>query len=412
MRAGGNEEEKKIVMSLVLLDKNMLLLKDWSNVIENLSLNTSVFLKNNKEISRNYDESKENMSEIGFNVFTITSDLYYRENYHSDIIKAILDPNEKHLQKTKYLFLFFKLLSKANNSISINEANYKNSKVIREQSRIDILIADETSKRAIIIENKINNAVDMNRQLPRYYNEVKKDYHIDAIVYLTLDSSKRPDKTDWTKKEQKNIENILVIVPSFDRNSRPNMYSDWLLPSIIESNNIDSSYLLRQYANLLKYLNTNSMDSVSLELFYDKLKENDNLKTAISIKNMLNDLPEYLAMRVEDRYKGNCYPFKKIWRYQKSDTVFEAFEQANLYLKLDVWCGEYGYKTFFWNPQNDSYDIKEDFKGVTMLSKLENDNGKKNSIVKSFNLFEEELLFEFIDEIINTLKQRKITSDV
>jgi hypothetical protein len=387
----------------------MQLLRDWNKNFEFHFAKTNGFLNQCKTTSRSYDKSKDNISEIGFNVFKITSDLYYRENFHSDIIKALLDPREKHFQNTKYLYLFFKLLNKAKKSIVINEDNYKNAKVVREQSKIDILITDETSKRAIIIENKINNAIDMNRQLPRYFNEVKKDYHIDAIVYLTLDSSKRPDKNDWTKEEQKSIENLLVIIPSFDRNDRPNIYANWLLPAIIESNDVDSSYLIRQYANLLKYLNTNYMDTVSLESFYETLKENDNLKTAISIKNMLNDLPEYLAIRIEDKYKSNCYPFQKIWRYQKSDTVFEAFEMENLYLKIDVWCGESGYKAFFWNPRNENYDIKEDFKDIDILKNLENDNGKKNSIVKQFMLFEEDLLYAFIDELINVLK-KKITN--
>ena len=145
------------------------------------------------------------------------------------------------------------------------------------------------------------------------------------------------------------------------------------------------------------------MDAVSLERFYETLKDSDNLKTAISIKNMLSDLPEYLAIRIEDKYKGNCFPFQKIWRYQKNDTVFEAFEMDNLYLKLDVWCGEFGYKLFFWNPRNENYEIKEDFKNIDILRNLENDNGKRNSVVKHFKLFEEELLFAFIDELKNVL---------
>lgn len=385
------------------------MLEEWRNILNVHIAGMNELLNESKNISKSYDKSKKDKSEIGFNVFNITSDLYYRENFHSDIIKAILDPKEKHNQNTKFLYLFIDLLNKVNASTLILEDNYKNVTVVREKSNIDILITDETTKRAIIIENKINNAVDMNRQLPRYFNEVKQKYIVDAIVYLTLDSSKRPDKHDWTKDELTAINNLLKIIPSFDRNDRPNVYKDWLLPAIIESNDIDSTYLLRQYATLLKFLNTNYMDTVSLEKFYETLKEKDNLKTSISIKNMLNDLPEYLAIRVEDKYKNNCYPFQKIWRYKLSDTVFEAFQMENLYLKLDIWCGEYGYKAIFWNPQNENYDIKEDFKDIDILKDLDYDNGKKYSIVKQFLLFEEELLFSFIDQLLDVLK-KKITN--
>lgn len=387
----------------------MQILNEWRTNLNVHFTEINELLNESKSIGKSYEKSKKEKSDIGFNVFSITSDLYYRENFHSDIIKALLDPKEKHNQNTKFLYLFIDLLNKVNTSTIILEDNYKNVNVAREQSNIDILITDETTKRAIIIENKINNAVDMNRQLPRYYNEVKKNYFVDAIVYLTLNSSKRPDKHDWTKDELTAINYLLKIIPSFDRHDRPNIYKDWLLPAIIESNDIDSTYLLRQYATLLKFLNTNYMDTVSLEKFYEILKEKDNLKTSISIKNMLNELPEYLAIRIEDKYKNNCYPFQKIWRYKLSDTVFEAFQMENLYLKLDVWCGDYGYKAIFWNPQNENYDIKEDFKDFDILRELEYDNGKKYSIVKHFSLFEEELLFSFIDQLIDILK-KKITN--
>jgi len=387
----------------------MQILEEWRNNLNVHFTEMNELLNESKSISKSYDKSKKDKSEIGFNVFNITSDLYYRENFHSDIIKALLDPKEKHNQNTKFLYLFIDLLNKVNTSTIILEDNYKNVNVVREQSNIDILITDETTKRAIIIENKINNAVDKNRQLPRYYNEVKQNYFVDAIVYLTLDSSKRPDKHDWTKDELIAIDNLLKIIPSFDRHDRPNVYKDWLLPAIIESNDIDSTYLLRQYATLLKFLNTNYMDTVSLEKFYEILKEKDNLKTSISIKNMLNELPEYLAIRVEDKYKNNCYPFQKIWRYKQTDTVFEAFQMENLYLKLDIWCGEYGYNAIFWNPQNENYDIKEDFKDIDIFKDFEYNNGKKFSIVKKFSLFEEGLLFSFIDQLLDVLK-KKITN--
>jgi hypothetical protein len=385
---------------------NMRLLEDWNKVITEHSAKTNELLSNCKKISRDYDKSKENMSDIGFNVFKITSDLYYRENFHSDVIKALLDPEEKHFQNTKYLYLFFKLINKSKSSIVIDEDDYKNTKVGREQSRIDILITDASSKRAIIIENKINNAIDPNRQLPRYYNKVKKDYQIDAIVYLTLDSSKRPDRIDWTEEELLSIEKLLVIIPSFDRSGRPSLYNDWLLPSIIETNDIDSSYLLRQYANLLKFLNTNNMDTVSLEKFYETLKEVDNLKTAFSIRNMLNDLPKYLAQRIEDKYKNNYYPFQDIWKNKEKDVVvFEAFKIEELYLKLNVLCSDLGYELIFWNPKNENYDIKDDFENFEIFKNWEY-RGCKNHITRNFLLFEEDLLFEFIDELLAILKQK------
>lgn len=148
------------------------------------------------------------------------------------------------------------------------------------------------------------------------------------------------------------------------------------------------------------------MDTVSLEKFYETLKEVDNLKTAFSIRNMLNDLPKYLAQRIEDKYKNNYYPFQDIWKNKEKDVVvFEAFKIEELYLKLNVLCSDLGYELIFWNPKNENYDIKDDFENFEIFKNWEY-RGCKNHITRNFLLFEEDLLFEFIDELLAILKQK------
>lgn len=44
--------------------------------------------------------------DLRFNLFAIVSELYYRENFHSDILKAILDPTASHYEETSFLNLF------------------------------------------------------------------------------------------------------------------------------------------------------------------------------------------------------------------------------------------------------------------------------------------------------------------
>lgn len=386
----------------------MQVLLDWKNIIQQHCLEIEKFLKQTKHLHKDYTENYNNRTDIGFNVFTLSSDFYYRENFHSDIIKAFLNPREKHNEGNKYLDLFIDLLNKTNDS-KVSKGDFQDATVEREKHDIDLLITDEESKKAIIVENKINNATDQQRQLPRYVNIIKDDYDIVAIVYLTLNSSKRPDKSDWTSEELIEINQKLKIIPAFDFNkSKPNLFDDWITPSIIESNNIDSSLLLRQYGNLIKYLNTNTMDTISLEKFYNSLKENDNLKTAISIRNMLNDLPEYLAIRIEDKYKNHCYPFKKIWRYKQRDTVFEAFEKDDLYLKLDVWCDENGYTVHLWNPNNPTFDMVSQFVDkFVIFSDFDIHDNLSSNIKRRFDISEENQLFDFIDELLKILKTIK-----
>lgn len=378
------------------------LLEIWKNQFEEHVDTIEKFIVSNKENASFYAKSKNEIFDIGFNLFTLSSDLYFRENFHSDIIKAFLDPLEKHCEKTKYLFQFIILLNKVNKN-KINKFEFENATVIRERDNVDILIFDEVSKKAIIIENKINNAVDQKRQLPRYFNTVKEKYVVEAIVYLTLNSSKRPEKSDWTKEEIQEIEPILLVIPSIDK-SYPNLFHDWIVPSIIESKNSESMFLLQQYGNLIKHINSQTMDTITVEKFYDTLKVSENLETSISIRNMLRDLPEYMAIRIEDKYKNHYFPFSKIWRYQLRDCVFECYDMESYSIKMDVWCGEYGYKIHVWNPKNTELDIKENLSKLTCISDFNYDGGKPNNVFKQFSFFEEEQVFDFIDQIIEQLK--------
>ena len=389
----------------------MQIIKDWKTISKKhiRTIKTFLELKETKELHEEYKNRSKDKADIGFNVFTLSSDFYYRENFHSDIVKSLLNPHGKHNEGLKYLHIFIELLNKKNNTIEIQKNDFKNSIVEREKHNIDILITDEYSRKAIIIENKINNAVDQQRQLPRYVDIVKKEFEIVAIVYLTLNSSKEPDKIDWNKDELKEINPILKLIPAYESDtSKPNLYSNWIVPSIIKSSNIDSSFLLRHYGNLIKHLNTSTMDTLSLKNFYNFAKENDNLIAAISIRNMLNDFPEYLAIRIEEKYKENCYPFNKIWRYQKRDAVFEGCEINDLYFKLDIWCDVNGYTAEFWETKNVDYNISTEYKEkLEILSDFKIHNNEINKIKKHFNIFEEETLFEFIDELLKRLNEIK-----
>lgn len=382
------------------------ILEEWNKVFASHIENIKQVLNDTKSISEEYDISKQDVFDIGFNAFTLASDLYYRENFHSDIIKAILDPFEKHNEGAKYLFLFIDLLNQIK-KLNINKSDFQNSLVIREENKIDILIKDDVSKKAIIIENKINNAGDMSRQIPRYYNIVAQNYQVVAIAYLTLDLSKTPDKSTWNEEDKKlPIDNLLVIIPAYERYGKYNLYEHWLVPSIVDTQSIDSLFLLKQYGNLLKFLNINNMDTVSLEKFYETLKHGDNLKTSISIRNMLNDLPEYLAIRIEEKYRNNCVPFEKVWRYKGTDAVFEGFHFKDLYFKLDIWNDGQNHTAQFWEAHDQDCNIKEIFKDIKILSDFEFKDGKTTSITKYFSILDEEKLFDFIDNLLTELKNK------
>jgi hypothetical protein len=113
-----------------------------------------------------------------YNIILAASDIYYRENFHSDIMAYILE------NKRNTLGYFIAYINELSNMPKINMDDFLEVEVVREENKIDILIKDSKSFHCIIIENKINNAGDMKRQLPRYYNTiVKNGYVVDRIFH-------------------------------------------------------------------------------------------------------------------------------------------------------------------------------------------------------------------------------------
>src|ERR1039458_9501760 len=76
--------------------------------------------------------------DIGFNLFELISDHYYRETFHSDILHAFLNPRGKHKAGHEYLQLFLKFIRKWKPAIDL--ADYEDSEVEKEKGYVDILI--------------------------------------------------------------------------------------------------------------------------------------------------------------------------------------------------------------------------------------------------------------------------------
>lgn len=367
------------------------------------------FLKENSYLGKEYVLSRmESADEGSFNIFKLISDLYYRENFHSDIMAFLLNPQENHHCGDVFLNSFFRLIEKFGKRI--NDNDYKDAIVLREEGKIDILIKSNTSKKAIVIENKINNAPDMCRQLPRYYDILNSEaYSIDAIVYLPLAKSKKPDLHDWSDKDKSNVLPLIVIIPAYDKSST-NIVTDWLVPtlSIIDYKNVDVISTIKQYSSLIKSLNINIMDTVILEKFYQGLMKEDNLETAKSIRNMLNDIPSYMALRIQDKFGGICSPFSHVWIYKSHDAVFEGLNFRNYYLKMDIWCYEHGYDVLFWAPDEQEEDGFEEI--INSIESLKGFNKKQEvacQYIKQFEFKDEIGLYSFIESLIRELREKK-----
>ena len=233
----------------------------------------------------------------------------------------------------------------------IDECLYSDAIIKREfpiknsdgEGRIDILIMSEENKCAIIVENKINNAGDTYKQLPKYYNYLTElKYRVDAIVYLPLDSYKKPNENDWTDEDKSNIEPLLLVIPAYNKSHQINVVDNWLLPAVKNLDMGDVSSVLNQYADLVKKLNKEMNKSI-MEDFYGKLREGDNLKMAKTINELLNNYQQFLAQRITDKYSNNnCYPFPCV-SYVSSYGGYAFFQTIDeLDISMNV-CGNINY---------------------------------------------------------------------
>ena len=147
------------------------------------------------------------------------------------------------------------------------------------------------------------------------------------------------------------------------------------------------------------------MDTIVLEKFYNELLKDDNLKNAQSIRNMLSDIPAYLAIRIKERFDQKCSPFDKIWIYKDQDAVFEKAIIKGIYLKIDIWCYDTGYDMDFWTPDDSINEM--DFTQLVQSMESLQDFTKQdnvNSYRKHFDFIDEKGLFASLNDVLNELK--------
>lgn len=259
------------------------------------------------EIIKEYQKAKKKADEdIGFNVFRIISDYYYRENFHGDILGEFLNPVGGHGMKRFFLNHFIDMIRKEKpegkiGDYDIDETELKREYVIKGKRRIDFLIINEKEQRCIIVENKLYDAIDQENQLPDYYNEISKEYKVDAILYLPLSDYKVPDRSTW----EDNVGQLLIIIPA------KKLIDTWLkscideLETKSEQEAVESFVILKHYSKLLKSLLPNKQKMSAMAQLYNFLKEGNEelLKEAIALKELLNNMPETMSNHVLELIK-------------------------------------------------------------------------------------------------------------
>ena len=259
-------------------------LEDLFNLITDFNKNeikrTNEFLDNTcKDYSSKKAEvySKYNIDgKKKFNFFESISDKWYRENFHSDVLYTILNPQTPEIGSKYFMQKFVQFLGIEdrfdwNSDFEvIKEAPTGEIEIGNNDKRkgyIDLLIKNNTQ--AIIIENKINYAPDMENQLVRYMKYVHEIMNIETytVVYLTLinDSFKKPPLDSYDKSFEEYTallknKGIGILKEVYALDEQKDLAKDFLqfcIDGLQEKSNGKSNIAcvyLEQYKTLLEHL--------------------------------------------------------------------------------------------------------------------------------------------------------------
>lgn len=295
----------------------------------------SINIEKFKKIFNEYKVAKDKIEKDfkldlnnNFNFFEAISDTYKKENLHSDLMKQILDPTTKEIGNISYLKSFLEIIEVIDDFVDL-----RNVKVERERNRIDILISN--NENAIIIENKINNAPDQDKQLERYYKIVSKHKEVKKIVYITLSSEDNGEPSNLNEYDDSNtIREKLIHLPAVSKDTQKKSLINWL-DECIEStlkNNIGKIFL-GQYKQLLAYLGGNllmleSKKNCIKEIFNSAGLVNDLIDM---YKRRYDFICELIAEELEIKGKvveGSCNIFSKTKKINNKD-VKKYFTSIN-----------------------------------------------------------------------------------
>jgi len=356
-----------------------------------------------KPIAEKFDAKEDNKP---FNIILAASDIYYQENYHSDIMATILE--NKRNPTIKYFIEYINGLS----DNKIDENNYSNIEVKREENRIDILIRDLTSNNCIIVENKINNAGDMPRQLPNYYRKcsIENEYVVDKILYYSLDGVKSPQKTTWEDDDFKLNLDDKIVLGAAANGSKNDFINAFLVKCKNNTENEQEKAFYSQYIDLLKYLGRKQMtNQIPMEDFYKEMLNEEQYKSALCVRDMLDKFIKFRRDQIRNRFLNAHSPFINQGPAFDHGVYYETIREISKErIKLDIYSELDKTYIQFWieDPNIESDLIKTILEEIGEYNKFKQLETNKYVIEFEFPKKEKEM-YEYIEKFFSLLDKNK-----
>lgn len=239
-----------------------------------------------------------------YNVFDV---LEAKEVKHSKFIASLLDPKGLHYQGDLFLNKFIEVCG-----IDDFGLDTSNAQAYREYKNIDIYITD--GNKHIIIENKIWDASDQDKQIYRYIETIKNensslDNDRILVLYLTPNDGKKPS--------QKSLNGFEIKDGFLEKGNDKIRYKHiicndilgWLNKVKIEIVNLtDLNVIITQYEKAVKKL-INQGEKMANDIIIEQIKKNYELCLNIHNEfenakiNLLNELFSKVTETLKKRIK-------------------------------------------------------------------------------------------------------------
>ncbi len=245
----------------------------------------------------------------------LIDELHADENAHTRILAAIL----RYKTDLGYFNLKSFIEFEAENCPELNTIIDQIDKpaIMVQKHNIDCLIK-EGKKYAIIIENKINDAIDQNRQLERYIESIKDvDKKNIFLIYLTLKGNKKPSENGFTSKAQNWLDADDTEACRFIASNYRNDILPWLKQKVLpEIRYKDELFLscLKQYIDYLEGrfgLRKKQLEATKLML--EDILRKKSLREVLIINSQISELESSIVNYSFERAKEILFPhFEKI----------------------------------------------------------------------------------------------------
>lgn len=185
----------------------------------------------------------------------VIDELHAGENAHSRILRLLLQYEGGGAYPIYSSFL--KLVSKhcdESTSFSIHEPHFTN-----EEGRVDVLIKEIyiANPFAIIVENKVCEAVDQKKQIERYIDYVKRDIPESSIyaIYLTSDGGKKVADDSLTDNAKAALGVNEKTNGRFITLDYKNHILPWLIEDVLPNITVKEDLLVSSIKLYIDYLN-------------------------------------------------------------------------------------------------------------------------------------------------------------